>query len=84
MHDGIVFKGNRGDLRIGHQVARSAEAHEQSQHASDVVGRRFRNPHHQRLLDYPAGRVPRTFVGVATTKQRVHVAASGLDSQAVT
>ena len=25
----------------------------------------------------------RTFVGVATTKQRAHVAASGLDNQAV-
>jgi hypothetical protein len=30
------------------------------------------------------GRVLRTLVGVATTKQRDHVAASGLDSQAVT
>ena len=35
-------------------------------------------------VDDPGGRLTRTFVGVATTKQRAHVAASGLDSHAVT
>ena len=37
VHDGIVFEGNRGDLRVGHQVARGAQVHEQSKHALDVI-----------------------------------------------
>jgi hypothetical protein len=49
VHDGIVLKVNRGDLRISHEVARGAEAHEQSQHALDVIGRRFRNSYHRLL-----------------------------------